>query len=301
MNGRMMVQMVMVALFWAGVFPIGQWTVHTIHPVLVAFYRFVLTAVCLIVLLRIREPDTWKIGKEEWIPFLLLGATGIFAYNCFFFFGLKWAGAVKSSVIIASVPMVTAVLSVWLFRERLTLLQLVGVLLSFCGVVTVVTEGHLQTLGHLSLGDLCVFGAVASWTAYTLLGKRWMTTVSPLKATAYASLFGSGMLAPFAWIMSGSWKVPPTATWLHGATIVYMALFATVLAFVWWNDGVRQLGAGRAAIFLNLVPVFALTISTVSGHPLLPVHVAGAVLVITGVSMTTLLKKEEAVGESRPV
>ncbi|MFC4076651.1 DMT family transporter [Salinithrix halophila] len=291
-----LLKMVLVAMFWAGLYPIGHHATETMHPIAVAFYRFLFTTLCLMPILFWKERHTWKIQKNEWVPLLLLGMTGIFSYNSFFFMGLQSAGAVKSAVIIAAIPMVTTVFTRLLYKDRLTVRQIIGVILSFSGVICVVTEGNLQGITQVNTGDIWLLGAVLTFSIYTLLGKRFMASMSPLKTTTYATFFGTIYFA-----FTVIWVRPPsiqTFTLGQWSALLYMAIFATVIAFVWWNDGVSTLGPGVTAIFLNLVPVFTFIFSTITGEPFRFMHLLGAVCVVCGVSLTLWFGSKEAKPDS---
>ncbi|PMB01630.1 hypothetical protein CEN49_27245 [Fischerella thermalis CCMEE 5273] len=286
-----LLRMILVALFWAGLYPIGYITVGMMHPIIVAFYRFLLTALCLVPLLLLRERGSWKIKKREWVPLLLLGLTGIFSYNSFFFIGLQSAGAVKSAVIIASIPMVTSVLARLIYKDLFTPRKIIGILLSFSGVILVVTEGKLLRIFHPTSGDFWLFSAVLVFSVYTLLGKKFMVKMTPLKTTTYATLFGTIMFIPVVlWL---GIPVVVEATFMQWSALLYMAFFATVIAFVWWNQGVTELGPGVTSIFLNLVPVFTLLLSLLFGEEIHWTHVTGTILVVCGVRLTTYTSSQK--------
>ncbi|SDC30347.1 DMT family transporter [Shouchella lonarensis] len=291
-------RMVLVALFWAGLYPIGHITVDAIHPIVVAFYRFLLTSLCLVPLLMMSKKDSWKIQKQEWVPLLLLGLTGIFLYNGLFFMGLQAAGAVKSAVIIAFIPIVTSILARIFYKDVFTPKKIIGILLSLAGVILVVTEGNLMSIFQLTPGDIWLLSAVVVFSVYALLGKRFMITMSPLKTTTYATVFGTILFVPLVlWI-----GLPAVTgiTMMQWSALLYMAFFATVIAFVWWNKGVAELGPGTTAIFLNLVPVFTLFLSLFFGDTIYWVHVVGTILVFAGVRLTTQQQAAKKASPSPP-
>ncbi|HET9047268.1 MAG TPA: DMT family transporter, partial [Casimicrobiaceae bacterium] len=135
--------------------------------------------------------------------------------------------------------------------------------------------------GGIGKGEVALFGCVIGWSAYTLIGKK-VTGLSALAVTTYAALAGTLMLA-IAILVRGD-PVIPRASARAWIGLVYMGTLGTALAFVWFLEGVKTLGPARAAIFVNLVPVAAITLAVILlGEPLTPAIVVGAALVIAGV------------------
>ncbi|MDR6224598.1 DMT family transporter [Desmospora profundinema] len=286
-------QLTAVAIFWAGVFHVGHWTMDEMEPMTTAFLRFTVAAITLWPLLVWMEPKDWRVRRGEVLPLIGLGCTGIFLYNAGFFYGLEGSGPVTASVVIASIPMVTALLSALILKETFTGRQAVGLVLSFAGVFLVVTEGRWELAGWKGGGIAWLTLAVFSFSFYTILGRRWMVGITPLKATAYATAWGAVGLG-IAAFFTGGWfpEQSSLGSWLG---IGYMAWFATVWGFVWWNKGVARWGAGRTAVFLNMVPLFTLLITVVTGEVPTLFQITGTCLVVAGVSLATIRWSEQTV------
>jgi len=215
--------------------------------------------------------------------------TGVFLYNVFFLKGLKLIEAGRASIIIASNPIFIAVMSALIFHDRLNRLKVAGILISVSGAVTVITRGEFQSgLGAgVGWGELFIFGCVASWVAYSLLGKSVMSDLSPLVAVTYSSVIGAVCLFPPA-VMEGLWDSGgySFAAW---ASIFYLGFFGTVLGFVWYYEGIKRIGPVRAGLFINFVPISAVFLAfLILGEPLTLSLLIGAVLVSSGVYLTTL-------------
>jgi len=126
----------------------------------------------------------------------------------------------------------------------------------------------------------CIF----MWSAYTLLGRVALSSLSPLALTAYVMAFGSAPLALFAWL-----EHSPLAgvTWQGWAALGYLVVFGTVLPFLWFYEGVKALGAARAAQFINLVPPLAvLEAVLLLNESVTPALLAGMALVAAGLYLT---------------
>jgi drug/metabolite transporter (DMT)-like permease len=220
---------------------------------------------------------------------VLLGATGVFAYNILFFWGLNYLVAGRAAVIVANNPVMIALGAALFFGHRLDWIKSAGVLLSVSGAILAISRGDVALLfsGGLSWGDLMIFGCVLSWMAFSLIGKTVLIHCSPLTAIAYSSVVGTMLLLPPA-LMTGLWSQWPAYAWLDWINIVYLGVFGTVLGFVWYYEGIEKIGPTRAALFINFVPISAVTLSFLILNEPITASLAGAVaLVIAGVYMTT--------------
>lgn len=279
--------LILVPLFWGGAFTAGKLAVGEVPPFTVAFLRFFLAAICLIPVMLIWDPTGWKLKLNQLPPLILLGLSGVFAYNALFFSGLMHTTAISGSLIIAANPMATSILSALVLKEKFSAKQILGILISFSGVLFVITKGSLETLTTQSfnIGDLMMIGAMLSWAIYSIVGKKVMDGLSAITSTTYAIIIGTIFFLPFLLyeLRSFSLSQVPPASWL---AIIYMSLFASVLGFVWWYQGIKKIGAAKAAIFVNLVPIFSIFIASFFGEQVLVVQLLGAALVISGVYLT---------------
>jgi drug/metabolite transporter (DMT)-like permease len=219
---------------------------------------------------------------------IVLGVTGVFVYNAMFFKGLSLIEASRASLIIAACPAFIALGSGVFFRERLGLVRVTGIGLSILGAATVISRGDLRRLwaGGVGPGELLILGCVLSWVAYSLMGKVVMRTLAPLVTVFYSVAVGSVALFVSA-CFEGLGANLSRASALDWLAIVYMAVFATVIGYVWFYEGVKSIGATRAGLFINLVPVFAVLLAfLILGEPLTASVGVGAVLVLSGVYLT---------------
>jgi drug/metabolite transporter (DMT)-like permease len=281
-------QLVFAALFWGGTFVAGRQLAPVLDPYAAAFLRFALATLLLLGWVYARHRGLPRIRARQAAAIVVLGATGVFAYNLLFFSGLQSVEAGRAALIVALNPVVIAVASVALYRERLSRIQIAGIGLSLAGAVIVIGRGDLAGLlrGAVGRGELLLLGCVLSWVAYTLLGRRLLRHVTPLVAVAYASLAGTSMLALLVVARGGLEPalLSRVDVWLN---VAYLAFFGTVLAFVWYYKGVHAAGAGRAAQFINLVPVSAVLFGVLLLDEALTAAVLiGGALVITGLWLT---------------
>lgn len=274
--------------FWAGNFVAGRIAVQDIGPLSVGTLRVAIASPFLLLLLWWREGRPRRPERKELLLYIWLGILGVAAFNLLYYSGMKYTMASEASLIMAAAPVTTAILAAIFVGERLTVWKLIGAIVSFAGVGLVV-GADLGIVGYNPtrlLGDALILAATLAWTGQMIITRVAMTRASPLAVAAYSGVIGMVFLVPFgAWEMAGqSQTLSSVPSW---AAILYGAIFANVLASVLWNVGIRDVGASRASVLSNLMPVIALLLSVVLlNETLYPMHLAGAALVLVGVLFT---------------
>jgi drug/metabolite transporter (DMT)-like permease len=283
-------KLLMTAIFWGGTFISGRMLADSVAPFSAAFFRFLFAAVCLYAIAARRSGTFPRLEKKQILPVALLGLTGVFAYNAFFFSGLKLVPASRASIIIANNPIVISLLACLFFGEVLTVTKGIGILMSVCGAVVAISNGDPLTLfaGGIGRGDIYIFGCVLSWSAYSLLGKKVLGTLSPLTAVCHSSAIGMlALLVPAC--LEGMPAALPFYSLVDWSNLAYLGIFGTVLGFVWYYEGIRHIGPSRASLFINFVPISAICLAhLILDEPLRPSLVVGALLVIAGVTLNHL-------------
>ena len=282
------VKLMGMAFFWGGTFIAGRVIARDVGPFAAAFLRFLVASAFLFVLLLKEEGKLPPVTRAQVLPLILLGSTGVFAYNVFFFKGLKLIEAGRAAIIIANNPILIALCSAILFKERLTPKKMIGVMLSVSGAVLAISRGNPLTLlqGGLGWGELFIGACVLSWVTFSLIGKTVMSGLSPLTSITYASVIGAAALfvpACYDGLLQGITQYGWTA-WVG---VFYLGFFGTVLGFVWYYEGIRAIGPTRAGLFINFVPISAIILAfIILKEPLTVSLLGGAVLVSTGVYLT---------------
>ena len=286
-----------MATLWGGTFIAGRLIGNSVDPYSAAFLRFAIASICLWLLTLYNERRLPRLTARQTVSVLLLGLTGIFAYNIFFFRGLETVPAGQAAAVIAMNPAAIALLSMILFGERGSILRLLGIAISLIGALIVISNGQPLSLlqGELGAGRLDIVMCVFSWVAYSLIGKRVLDGLSPLVSVTYASTAGMLMLAWPVWTngTASQWLGYGVLDW---SSLFYLGLGGTVIGFVWYYRGIQRIGAMRASVFINFVPVSAillghLVLGEAIGWPL----ALGAMLVITGVYLTNRPQSARAV------
>ena len=285
---KIYVKLWLTALLWGGAFVAGKHVSGHLAPFTIAFLRFSIAAVLLLGLIWKTEHRLPPLDRAHILAVILLGATGIFAYNAMFFKGLSLIEASRASLIIATCPAFIALISGALFKEKLGPVRITGIFLSILGAAIVISRGDWGRMwaGGVGLGELLILGCVLNWVAYSLIGKVVMRTLSPLVTVFYSVVVGTAALSVPACI-EGLGANLCQASVLDWLAIIYMAVFATVIGFVWFYEGVKHIGATRAGLFINFVPVFAVLLAFLILGELLTASLAvGAICVLSGVYLT---------------
>lgn len=281
-------KLLLMALFWGGTFISGRLLAGEVQAFSAAFLRFAIASVVLLLITLRSHKRLPPIQREQWFPLLLLGLSGVFTYNFFFFRGLQLIEAGRAAVIIANNPIFIALFAAILFGEKLNLLKVIGIILSVCGAIVVITKGHPTTILHSGIGkgELYIFGCVISWVTYSLVGRSAMRSLSPLIAVAYSASIGALLLLPAAF-MEGMFDQIANYSLTAWLSLSYLGLCGTVLGFVWYYQGIQRIGSTRAAQFINYVPICAILLSAwLLDEPLTASLLSGVFLVSSGVYLT---------------
>ncbi|MFP4083634.1 MAG: DMT family transporter [Desulfonatronovibrio sp.] len=279
------IKLLAATMFWGGTFTAGRIVSRDIPPFSAAFLRFFIATICLVYLVRKLEGRLPEINSGQIIQVILLGLTGVFAYNVFFFTGLQTVEAGRAAVIVATNPILIALAAAFLFKESLGIFKMIGIVLSVSGAILAITRGEpLHLLDQVvTVGDLAIAGCVLSWAAYSILGKYSMSRLSPHAAVTYSCI--AGTLALFVPAMNeGLFSYIHAAPVLVWGCLIYLGYFGTVLGFTWYYQAVKDIGPSKASVFINFVPLFAIAIGFVFlGESIDVTLIIGAFMVSSGV------------------
>lgn len=274
---------------WGSAFIAGKIAVQSFEPATVAFLRFLGAAILLFPLMWLMEKNRKKPTLKDYGLFAVLGLTGIAVYNICFFIATKHAPVIKSSLFIASNPVLIVLLSGVFLKETITKNHIVGMVIALTGVTFIITEGHLLTLFQFGIEpiDFVLLGAVISWALYSVVGKVVLRKYSAVESTTYAVAFGTVFLFPFAYIET-SWLDILNADFSTWMAISHMSIFVTVVSFIMYYYGIKEIGAAKASIFINVMPVSAVLLATLFlDETFTWAHGVGAAFVLTGVFIGT--------------
>ncbi|QRG07063.1 DMT family transporter [Xanthobacter dioxanivorans] len=279
----------LVALLWAINIVVGRFVAGHVPPVGLAFVRWVGATLILL-------PFAWNqlrrdlplIRRHIWLLVLLSG-TGIACYNAMSYYGLQYTQALNGLLVQSTAPLLVAVWTFVLFRERLGLGQVAGIATSLTGVLVIISHGDLDTFLHLkpNVGDVWIIAALVVYAFYAAI-LRNRPALGPLSFLAVIMALGSVLLIPFA-----LWEVLQGRI-LHFdrvtvATLAYVMIGPSLVAYLFFNRAVDLVGANAAAPFLHLMPVFGTALAIVFlGEQIAWYHFAGYALVISGILLATV-------------
>jgi drug/metabolite transporter (DMT)-like permease len=219
----------------------------------------------------------------------MLSVTGVAGFNSLVYTALHSTTAINAALMISTVPLLVPALSYLFFRTPLTILQGAGTIISLLGALVVIAHGKLSHILSLdfSVGDLLVLTAAFFWSLYTAFYHRRPKEIPPVDFLTIITLLGIMLLLPFYLrefaVMGG---FPLTIT--NVTAILYVALFASVIAFISWNHGVSQIGANRAGLFIHCMPVFSAILAVVFlREKLFVYHLVGVALVASGIILSS--------------
>jgi len=278
------------ALFWAGNFIVGRALRGQIPPLALTFWRW---AVAMIFLLpfSIGQLSTQRsLVRAHWRLIFALAITGVAGFQACVYLALTTTTAINALLFLSTAPVVIVIISHLMHGDRISRQQAVGIAVSLIGAVVLIAQGDLQhiTSLHLNRGDVLMLVAVLLWAIYSILLRRRPRTMSQLTLLGSTVIAGLLIIVPiFVWRMTlgevGTYSL------MNLLGIIYIGLFASVLAFLFWNRGVAEIGPNQAGLFLHLMPVFGAILSTLFlGESLAAYHLIGAALVFTGIALTTL-------------
>jgi drug/metabolite transporter (DMT)-like permease len=287
-------RLVITALMWASVFHVGKYVVQVMSPLATLTWRFGLAALIFLPLVAWREGWSVEGLKRNAGVLLIMAVVGVFGFNIALFYGLKATSAVNGALIVGVNPALTAVLAALVNRKLPTSAQVLGLVLGLVGVVVVVSHGSWATLAslHVAAGDALVLIGALCWAVYTALPQRFVRGLSSVQVAASTVSGGALLMLVFASTSAPDLlriPAPPIMT-----ALVFIGIFGTVLAYLWWNDGVKVVGPTQAAICMNFVPLFATLIGLLRGQEVVASQWMGAALVISGVLVSVLWQPSRA-------
>jgi drug/metabolite transporter (DMT)-like permease len=276
-------------LFWACNWIIGRGLHSDIPPMAMTFFRWLFAILILAPFAWPHVRRDWPVIRANWKRMLALGAIGVGTHNGLAYLGLNYTTATNGVILNSFIPVMIITIS-WIFlRERLAPVQVAGVVVSLCGVLTILSEGSIGTLlgFRMNVGDLFIILSMLMWAIYTI-GLRWRPAgVNVMSFLLVVAVIGDACVLPL-WLGEMALGRHVLWSWTNFGALVAVALFSSVLAYTFWNRGVEAIGANVAGLFVHLMPVFGVVLAWLFlGERLAPYHVAGIALILAGIWATS--------------
>jgi len=285
--------MVITAFFWSGAFIAGKYGVQEFSPASLTFFRFLIASIIIFVIMVKYEKKDWHLKKEDWKVILYLGTVGMIGYHVLFFGALKYTTSTNASIIAALNPIITSVLAAIFASEKLSGKRIFAILIALIGVILTITNWDLDILRQMAFnkGDLLMLGAVICWASYSVVSKKVMSRYSPLILSTYSFIVCTVCLIPFVIWEEITTGFLSSTTWTGWASIIYMALFPTLIGYLIQQISFKHIGASRTNIFINLVPVFSIILATLILHEEISgLKLISAGIIISGVYLNSIVK-----------
>ena len=292
--------LLLVPLFWGGAFGATKHILSELSPLTTSALRFIIAGLFLLIWSYWSGKLIWLPIKQNFFSLMILGATGVFSFNYFFATGLQYTSAVTAALIIVINPVFTTCIASFFMGESWNWRTLLGAVISLLGVSLVVSKGELSALTQLSfgVGEIYLFGSVASWVIYTLVVKKITHTIESGLVTTVSTMMGAVMLLIVSTIKENQWGKVLHLSNQSMIEILYLAICATVIAFLLFNWGIQRIGATKASAYINLMPINALWIAVfLYGEKISSYHLIGMFITIIGVFITTQNKVQPEVFE----
>ena len=246
------------AFFWAVNAVIGRATVGEIPPITLAFWRWIAAFLILAPLGVPAVIRQWSVVRARWLAMTVIATCSVGLFNTLLYIAAQTTTALNIAMMNASLPIAVALAAHFALGEHLNTRRSLGITLGLVGILVIITEGDPARLARLQFvpGDLVMLAAVVAWTVFSVVLRR---AAVPLTAPAFLTVqigLGIPVIAPFylaETAMTGLHLPGADDYWIY----LVVALGPSLLAYLFWNNGVRTVGASRAALFLYLVPVFA--------------------------------------------
>ena len=279
----------LTSLFWAANWVVGRAMRNEMPPVAMGFWRW---TIALLILLPFAAPELLRkrdVVRANWLTLTLLGVLGAIAFNTLIYVGLQYTAATNGVMFNSISPVLIILLSWVISRERISKLQACGVVLSLCGVLVIVARGDGATLAafHFNRGDLWLITAMVLWAVYTIVLRRRPLELSAMGFLTAMLLLSLPFLLPF-YLWEFSQRGGFALTTATVAALAYYATIPSIAAYLFWNRAVAQVGPNKAGLFVHLMPLFGAILSVIFlGERLFAYHYAGAVLIFSGIWLTT--------------
>lgn len=290
--------LLLMVTIWGFNFSVLKIVLREFLPMSFNILRFISASVSLFMILFLLRKKI-LIEKKDWKKIILLGIIGHTCYQLLFIYGISNTTASNASLIMASVPILTGLISSLSGYEKVRPIGWIGIFFSFFGIFLIMRANPADfnfASAHFK-GNVLIFLSAMSWAIYTVIAKPMLKKYSPLKLTAVTMGIGTILLIPFSIneLKHQNWQNISNAAWMG---LIYSSLMAIALGYVIWYKGVEKAGTTRTAIYSNLTPVLAAFFAwQILSEVLTIYHLIGAGIIFTGIYLTHFNKGKKRIKE----
>ncbi len=279
---------VLATLIWSGNFVIARGVIKQIPPISLAFYRWLLASLIICPFALHRFKSEWPVVKRSWPYLFWTAVTGVSMFNTFVYIGGHYTSAINLTLIgTTASPIIAVILARIFLKEEIGWLKIAGMLLCITGILFLLLKGDFHNILSLQFtkGDGWVLLAALAFAVYNTLVRKRPSAISPVNFLFVVFSLGTLLLVPFyVWEVMHASPVEWTIQLL--GVILYLGLGASVICFLIWNKAIHNLGAGRTALFGNLILVFGSLEAVLILHEQFTwIHIASMLLVLAGIGL----------------
>ncbi|WP_020161932.1 DMT family transporter [Cycloclasticus pugetii] len=219
-----------------------------------------------------------------WKEVFLIALSGTVAYQATVYFGLRYTTAINVGLINSLAPIAVAFAAAFYLKEKLGRQHWIAAFVSVIGLVFILSKGSMESLYALRFnkGDLFILGSIFIWAVYSIAAKLAMAKVTPLVVTALGILLSTFIVIPLG-VYEANYLIKPIINAEVIMAVVFIGIGPTVLSLLFWNKGVMIIGPARASLFLNMVPIYVIVLSSLLLDEVLhDYQLIGMVLIIGG-------------------
>ena len=287
------VMLILCTAFWSGNFIVGKVaTLFEIPPLTLNFYRWFIAWIILAPFTLKEVIQNWDIIKDNFISLVIMAFTSISVFNSVVYYALNYTQVLNGVLMISTIPVLIIFFSSCFTKEKINIVQIIGVTTSLIGVLIIITKLEFSKLLNLNLnkGDLWILVAMISWATYSIMVKEKKINLEPFALLETLIFIGLIFLTPFYFyeLYTSQYlqiNIPVILT------IGYVVLFAGIGAYIFWIGAIQLIGPSRSGVFLHLMPIFSSLMAIfLIGERLANFHVIGALFILTGIIVSTKYK-----------
>jgi len=284
------------SFFWSGNFFAGKIAfLSDLTPFKLGFFRWLLAMLILLPFTYSEIIKNYNYYKKNIILMTFLGFLAVTVFNSLTYISLQTTLIINSTLMASIAPVLMIGFSWLIFKTKTTILQCAGIFLSLLGAFSIILKGNINNLYNLyfTSGDIWMFTAVVSWCLYSVLLKKIDNSISQLASLQVMVILGLLFIFPLYIVENYNTSFLPTQK-IDFVIIIYVAIFASIIAFFSWNKGVSIIGPNRSSLFLHLIPVFS-SIWAVSflNEKFSFFHFIGIIFILSGIILSNIKKYNE--------
>jgi drug/metabolite transporter (DMT)-like permease len=285
-NTKAFISLFLVSILWGCNYPVSAYLLKGFSPVFLSTVRICFTSLFLIIVALIHK-GIRKPTLSEWKYLLGVGIFGTLFNQTFYFIGLKQTTPSNASLIIAMAPIATILLERLIFKVKLTFKKAIGALISLFGVFSII--GVANGSFGISWGDLNIVIAMLCLSISLLFIRSLSKTMNSYVTTIYATVLGSVLMIPAAGVEGAISGIVVSHSIIFWILLSCAGILAQGIAGFWWNNGVAEVGAGTASMFMNIQPFVAILASHfVLGDRIMVSQIIGGIFVLLGVFIANM-------------